>query len=113
MKIEVMKRKSKMFQIWILSIVIICIGIIGGIIWHTTGPSKQNKAEIIINKIETFRMQNGRLPTQLEDIDIEQKLEGPVFYERKDASHYIVWYGTKLGSSMVYNSKDASWYEAN
>ena len=52
-----MKKRSKVFQIWILSVVIICIGIMGVIIWHSIGPSKQNKAEI--NRYFASRMQTS------------------------------------------------------
>jgi hypothetical protein len=63
----------------------------------------------LIVKIEEFKAEKGYLPDSLEDIGIKETLEGPLFYEKKDSIHYMVWFGTSLGESMIYYSDTKEW----
>ncbi|QQS41431.1 MAG: hypothetical protein IPM63_00315 [Acidobacteriota bacterium] len=71
--------------------------------------AKRAQGDDLIVKIEEFRANNGRLPEDLAELGIEERLEGPVFYEKIGSDSYEVWYGTSLGESMIYDSKDREW----
>lgn len=63
----------------------------------------------IAAKIENYKNQKGKLPDSLVDIGAEEKLEGPIFYEKKSDTEYRLWFGTELGESVVYNSSIRKW----
>ena len=63
----------------------------------------------IIGKIEDFRKEKGRLPVSLSEIGIEEKEEGPIYYDRKSETRYILWFGTSLGESVTYDSETKKW----
>jgi len=69
----------------------------------------KNNANNIISEVERYKNQFDSLPNSLKDIGIFEKLEGPVFYQKEDSLNYIIWYGTFLGESNVYYSKDGFW----
>ncbi len=63
----------------------------------------------VVNKIENFRKEKGRTPVSLSEIGIEEKEEGPIYYQRKDETRYILWFGKELGESVVYDSEKKKW----
>lgn len=67
------------------------------------------KGNVLIEQIESFKKTNGILPNSLKDLKIEEKLEGPLYYEKKDSISYIVWFGLELGESIKYNSIQKKW----
>jgi hypothetical protein len=72
---------------------------------------RKDAAEEIVKRVETFRHQHDRLPGSLGDIGMQPDESGPAYYERKDDQHYVVWYGTTLGHSIVYHSETRRWTE--
>jgi hypothetical protein len=50
----------------------------------------------IVNKTERFRSENSRLPKDLNEIGIEETLEGPLYYQKIDSIDYMVWFGSSL-----------------
>lgn len=71
--------------------------------------SKKSDAENVILKIEAFEKANGRLPENLAEIGIREAEDGPVFYQMNNPHSYILWYGTTLGESRVYDSSSSAW----
>ena len=67
------------------------------------------KGNQIVLKIEEFKNKNERLPYSLNEINIQERLEGPFYYEKKDSNNYILWFGTELGESTTYDSKLKQW----
>ncbi|MER3427610.1 MAG: hypothetical protein C4334_05845 [Pyrinomonas sp.] len=63
----------------------------------------------VVAKVEAFRKQRGKLPDSLQEIGIEEKLEGPLFYEKIGDNEYRLWFGTELGESVTYNSETRKW----
>jgi hypothetical protein len=63
----------------------------------------------IIKRVEEYRIKQGRLPEDLEAIGIKEKLEGPIYYEKKNDKDYIVWFGQSLGESCTYSSQSKEW----
>ncbi len=60
-------------------------------------------------QIEKFRKEKGRLPNSLNEIGIEEKEEGPIYYEKKSESRYVLWFGKELGESVTYDSDTKEW----
>lgn len=71
--------------------------------------SKKNEGNEIIAKIELFKEENGRLPSSLSELGIKEKEEGPIHYEQKDNSNYILWFGAELGESVTYDRSTDKW----
>ena len=70
---------------------------------------KQKQAEHLINKIETYRIENDRIPNSLIDLGFKLNEEDEVYFEKIDEDLYTIWYGTTLGDSNVYYSKSKVW----
>lgn len=68
-----------------------------------------NEGNEIIKKIELYKKRKGFLPKTLEEIGIEEKMEGPLYYEKLDTINYIIWFGTSLGESVIYYSDTEKW----
>jgi len=60
-------------------------------------------------KIEEYKEQYGVYPNSLADIDIEYKEEGPLHYEKKNDTLFIIWFGQELGESKIYYSDTKKW----
>lgn len=68
--------------------------------------AKGNKA---VAKIEKFRSEKGRLPDSLSEIGIVETESGPIYYQKKSESKYILWFGKELGESATYDSETKQW----
>jgi hypothetical protein len=64
---------------------------------------------IIVAKIESYKKLNKKLPNSIEQIGIQETLEGPFFYDLIDSTTYEVSFGLTLGESAVYNSHKKQW----
>lgn len=78
------------------------------ILFSCSNPKLQSGVEVI-SKIEKFRSENNRLPNNLTEIGIIENEGGPVYYEKKTESEYILWFGKELGESMTYDSQTKAW----
>ncbi len=67
----------------------------------------------IVSKIESFRKDKGRLPDSLSAVGIEEKEEGPIYYEKRGEARYLLWFGTELGESVTYDSESKKWEPLN
>ena len=67
------------------------------------------KGNDLVSKIELYKKSKGVLPASLSDIGIEEKEEGPLYYQRKDSVKYMVWFGTSEGESKTYYSDSKKW----
>lgn len=73
-----------------------------------------DQGNLIVEKIESYKLKQGRLPNSLNDIGIEEKMEGPLYYTRWDNVNYIVYF-TKagVGESMNYYSDTKKWSDVH
>ena len=62
-----------------------------------------------IDKINRYLEDTGRLPASLQELGLEERLEGPIYYERRDSAHFVLWFGTSVGESVTYDSRTKSW----
>lgn len=72
---------------------------------------RQEYAEMLIEKVETFKKENNRLPKDVSELGINEKMDSPAFYEIQTDSTYMVWYGLSVGESKVYRSETKKWTE--
>jgi len=75
-------------------------------------PSNNRRtAKRDIQAIEKFRTAHSRLPATMSEAGISDADQQSVYYQIQGANHYIVWYGTTLGVSDVYDSETHTWSE--
>ena len=86
---------------------ILIIGILFGIV--ACESENEEYALELVNKVEEFKKQNGRLPYDVSEIGLEEWEDSLAFYEKKSDSTYIVWFGLDLGESKIYNSQTGKW----
>ena len=72
---------------------------------------RQEHGELVIEKVEKFRTENGRLPDNVTEIGLDDTKMHLSFYEKTSDTTYKVWYGLDLGNSMVYKSETDEWKE--
>jgi len=70
---------------------------------------REKIGEDIYLKIVQYHKTNGRLPNKLNDIGLEETMEGPIYYQKKTDSTFIIYYGEVLGESIVYDPKTKKW----
>lgn len=67
----------------------------------------------LIMKVEQYKEENGKLPPSLTAIGIEEKEEGPLYYDLYQDEHgkvqYRVSFGLSFGESMIYDSEIQEW----
>jgi hypothetical protein len=71
--------------------------------------SKQTKGDEIVAKVENFRVNKHRLPKSLSAIGIGETEEGPIYYKQLSETRYQVWYGSRVGESVTYDSERRTW----
>lgn len=68
----------------------------------TANCSQSNKQALIRKgneiaaKVEAYKIKKGKLPNSLTEIGVEEKLEGPIFYEKKSDTEHRLWFGSEL-----------------
>jgi hypothetical protein len=70
---------------------------------------KMAQGNRIVVKVEKFKSDKGRLPNNLTEIGIIEDESGPIYYEKKTETKYILWFGKELGESMTYDSETKQW----
>jgi hypothetical protein len=70
---------------------------------------KQAMGDRTVQLIDKFVGEHQRLPNDLSELGVKDVEEGPIYYRKEGEREYIVWYGTRLGSSVVYDSKTKRW----
>ena len=71
--------------------------------------AKTSLGNEVAQKVEKFKTEKGRLPNNLIEIGIVETETGPIYYEKKTESRYILWFGKELGESMTYDSDTKQW----
>lgn len=68
-----------------------------------------DEGDLLVERIEIFNKENGRLPESLTEMGIEEKMEGPLYYQKEGEDQFIVSFGLTLGESMIYRSETGEW----
>ena len=96
---------------YVIGLTLFCLVVVAGVFYmppQITYRGEFKTAEKIIFEVESFRRVHGRLPNTLEDAAIADKTIN-VYYRRENKDRYIVWFGTTLGESMIYDSDEKRW----
>jgi len=69
------------------------------------------EAETIIQKIEKYKNEKGKIPPNLVYIGIEETEEGPIYYVPwRDSINYIIYFSEAgVGESLKYYSDTRMW----
>jgi hypothetical protein len=76
------------------------------------GQSQREANNIAVSKIEEFRKANGRLPDSFSEAGARDDESCPCYCKTGHDS-YLVWYGTALGESDMYDSETKKWSPGN
>ena len=68
------------------------------------------QSEPIQASLESYRQQHGQYPDSLAQVGITERIEGPLYYRRESQSSYLLWFGTRLGESLTFNSTQGKWH---
>jgi hypothetical protein len=90
----------------IISLLIVSIFII---LYAILDDSDEKKGALLIDKIETFRQIEKRLPDNITELGLEEPMNRGPYYEKKDSVNYIIWFGTTLGEGIYYYSDTKQW----
>ena len=69
----------------------------------------RRRGDEIVTKVEQFRRDSARLPRSLPELGIEEKEVGPIHYEKRSDTSYVVWFGATLGESVIWDSGTRRW----
>ena len=67
----------------------------------------------IVRSIDAFRKREGKLPASLSEVGISDQDQDRYFFQSCTNGRYIVWFGTRLGKSMSYDSATHKWEPFN
>lgn len=70
---------------------------------------KEKYAELLIEKVENFKLLKNRLPKNSKELGLEESENSKAFYQLETDTSYIIWYGLNLGESKVYYSIHQQW----
>lgn len=68
-----------------------------------------DEGNALIERIDAFQRARQRLPENLGELGIEETMEGPLYYQKTSPEHYMVYFGTTVGESMIYRSEKRVW----
>lgn len=93
--------------------ILVLIVLLCTLIYYWRNPwlrSEYQLGQQVIDKIEQFKTENRRLPESMNEIEPKYYTEeGPIYYQKLSASHYIIWFGLSLGESYTYDSENKRW----
>lgn len=92
-----------------MKIVYVITIIVFSVLLYSCKDSRQEIGEATIAKIECYKKIHGHVPDSLEDIGIVSKMEGPIYYVKASDTTYYVYYGGRLGESIIYNFETKKW----
>jgi hypothetical protein len=70
---------------------------------------REKIGEEVYLKIVQYQKTNGHLPDNLNDIGVEEKMEGPIYYQKQTDSTFQIYYGGELGESIVFDPLTKKW----
>lgn len=100
--------KAKVF--FIIGISLILIFCIWFFFLRTHREKKLIKeGNIIIEKIENYKLENNKLPESLGDIGIVETWDYPLYYQKEDSIYYILYFGMSFEENKTYYSDSKQW----
>lgn len=69
----------------------------------------EKRGKILIDKIETYRKIENKLPNDVQDLGINEPMNDGPYYEKKDSINYIVYFNIGFDNMKVYYSNTKRW----
>ncbi|HXH69664.1 MAG TPA: hypothetical protein VNI60_04870, partial [Pyrinomonadaceae bacterium] len=92
-KYENSRKKYVKLKFGIITIILLTL-VSARLSCNLTGKDKMKMGDEIVNKIENFKKDKGKLPEKLSEIGIEEKEDSPIHYKKESETKYILWFGT-------------------
>lgn len=78
---------------------------------HRENKKMQVEGNSLVEKIEKFRKERGRLPASLNEIGLKEFEGNGPFYIRLDSNDYKVTFATGFDDEYAYFSKTMKWQD--
>jgi len=82
-------------------------------VWYSLqkqeGSDYQREGRSLIDKIETFRQTEHRLPNSVKELGLEEPMNNGPYYEKKDSINYIVFFAVGFDETYIYYSDKNEW----
>jgi hypothetical protein len=98
----------------ISSVILTVAGLVG--FWyfylrHYRENRLRAEAAVIIRRIEDYHQRHHRLPADLPAVGIAviDEANPPLYYDRRDSTHYTVSYSTGIDGGCIYYSDSKAW----
>lgn len=102
---------KRSFLLGLIILVILSLGLTA-----CQSPDKQQLAKegsVIVEKIESFRKEKGRLPESLTEVDKNMNSEDPFFYTKESPTRYTLSAVLGLTHFYEYDSETKEWKVAS
>jgi hypothetical protein len=89
----------------------VCVAAVVLFLWRPNSLFRRREianGRALVLQVEAFRRNYGRLPNDLTELGVKDQ-DLKVFYQKQSDRDYIVWFGTSLGESEVYDSATRKW----
>ncbi len=110
-----MARRSKPSKSnrWVIILTAVLLILFGGLIGIPDHRDHRLKSQAVpfIAAAESHRTLHGGYPDSLPIPTTPEYPDGELFYQREPDGSSIIWYGTILGESNIYDSKTGQWSE--
>jgi hypothetical protein len=102
--------KRKLIKIGLI-IVVISIIICVLLYWLNNAENNyyQKRGKLLIDKIETFRQIEKRLPDNVIELGLEEPMSAGPYYEKKDSVNYIIFFTIGFDNAKIYYSDKKEW----
>jgi len=64
---------------------------------------------LLINKIETFKNKEKRLPNSVKELGNEEPMDEGPYYEKRDSTRYVVFFNIGFDETLIYYSDKKEW----
>lgn len=99
---------SRMTIIGALLALVVLVG--GYMVWQGLYKNSQlYEGDVVVQKVEQFRLKNGRLPKDLREIGILETNDGYLSYEKRGDVHYAVFLTEGFDDVWGYYSDTKQW----
>ena len=94
-----------------ISVILLIVVAVVFYLRSTENQSYKERGNQLIEKVETYKEQHGKLPETVADLDVEPEMgEGP-YYEKIDDSKYTVYFNIGFDNTLTYYSDTGEWKE--
>lgn len=70
------------------------------------------KGNNIIATVEIYRKEHGRLPNSLRELGLPETEKGPIFYEKRGNTDYVVYFNFGFDEIKAYHSDTQKWEDS-